>query len=170
MSQNNLVTTLYRMRLRSKERRITQILRNQVAALSSLLEVVLSILVLIGLLISTIPIANEMFSLVSQNSTEAFQTFLGHAFNLVIGIEFIKMLAKHSPGSALEVLLYAIARSMIMGHGSSVENLISVLSIGVIFLIRKFSFVHSFGSSLPDGAPAPDMDKPNSHESDETFA
>ena len=78
MSQNNLVTTLYRLRLRSKERRVTQILRNQVAALSSLLEVVLSILVLIGLLISTIPIANEMFSLVSQNSTEAFQTFLGH--------------------------------------------------------------------------------------------
>ena len=59
---------------------------------------------------------------------------------------------------------------MIMGHGSSTENLISVLSIGVIFLIRKFAFVHSFGSSLPDGAPAPDMDKPNSHESDETFA
>ena len=157
MSQNNLVTTLYRLRLRSKERRVTQILRNQVAALSSLLEVVLSILVLIGLLISTIPIANEMFSLVSQNSTEAFQTFLGHAFNLVIGIEFIKMLAKHSPGSALEVLLYAIARNMILGHGTAAENLLGVVAIGLIFVIRKFLFVPSFGATLPGGEPAQDL-------------
>ena len=157
MSQNNLVTTLYRLRLRSKERRVTQILRNQVAALSSLLEVVLSILVLIGLLISTIPIANEMFSLVSQNSTEAFQTFLGHAFNLVIGIEFIKMLAKHSPGSALEVLLYAIARNMILGHGTAAENLLGVAAIGLIFVIRKFLFVPSFGATLPGGEPAQDL-------------
>ena len=167
---NNTDSFLHRLHLRARERQIVRLLRNQVAAASSILEVVLAILVLIGLLISTVPIAQEMFNLVSTRSTEAFQTFLGHAFNLVIGIEFIKMLAKHSPGSALEVLLYAIARSMIMGHGSSIENLISVLSIGVIFLIRKFFFVHSFGSSLPDGAPAPDMDKPNSHESDETFA
>ena len=156
--------------LRRTEEQIKHLLREQVAEVASLLEVLISVLVLIGLVISAVPVAREMLSLWSGGSTEAFQTFLGHAFNLVIGIEFIKMLAKHSPGSALEVLLYAIARSMIMGHGSSVENLISVLSIGVIFLIRKFAFVHSFGSSLPDGAPAPDMDKPNSHESDETFA
>ena len=34
--------------------------------------------------------------------------FLQRALDIVIGIEFIKMLAKHSPGSSLEVLLYAI--------------------------------------------------------------
>ena len=33
--------------------------------------------------------------------------------DIVIGIEFIKMLAKHSPGSSLEVLLYAIARHLV---------------------------------------------------------
>lgn len=170
MSPNDRLPFYRRLHLYARERRLTHMLRNQVAAVSSILEVLLSVLVLIALLISMVPIAGEMFSLVTNKSTDAFQTFLGHAFNLVIGIEFIKMLAKHSPGSALEVLLYAIARSMIMGHGSSTENLISVLSIGLIFLIRKFAFVHSFGSSLPDGAPAPDMDKPNSHESDETFA
>ena len=117
-----------------------------------------------------VPIAGEMFSLVTNKSTDAFQTFLGHAFNLVIGIEFIKMLAKHSPGSALEVLLYAIARSMILDHSSPLGNLISVVSIGVIFLIRRFIFVPSFGSAMPDGTPAPDLGKPNTHENDETFA
>lgn len=158
-----------RLHLRARERQIVRLLRNQVAAASSILEVVLAILVLIGLLISTVPIAQEMFALVSTQSTEAFQTFLGHAFNLVIGIEFIKMLAKHSPGSALEVLLYAIARQMILGHESAFESLISVASIGLIFLIRRFAFVPSFGSTMPDGNPAPDTD-PNPHKGDETFA
>ena len=147
---NKTDSFLHRLHLRARERQIVRLLRNQVAAASSILEVVLAILVLIGLLISTVPIAQEMF-------------------NLVIGIEFIKMLAKHSPGSALEVLLYAIARQMILGHESALESFISVASIGLIFLIRRFVFVPSFGSTMPDGQPAPDTE-PNPHEGDETFA
>lgn len=170
MSPNDRLPFYRRLHLYARERRLTHMLRNQVAAVSSILEVVLSVLVLIALLISMVPIAGEMFSLVTNKSTDAFQTFLGHAFNLVIGIEFIKMLAKHSPGSALEVLLYAIARSMILDHSSPLGNLISVVSIGVIFLIRRFIFVPSFGSVMPDGTPAPDLGKPNTHENDETFA
>ena len=154
---NKTDSFLHRLHLRARERQIVRLLRNQVAAASSILEVVLAILVLIGLLISTVPIAQEMFNLVSTRSTEAFQTFLGHAFNLVIGIEFIKMLAKHSPGSALEVLLYAIARNMILGHGTAAENLLGVVAIGLIFVIRKFLFVPSFGATLPGGEPAQDL-------------
>ena len=169
MSPNDRLPFYRRLHLYARERRLTHMLRNQVAAVSSILEVVLSVLVLIALLISMVPIAGEMFSLVTNKSTDAFQTFLGHAFNLVIGIEFIKMLVKHSPGSALEVLLYAIARSMILDHSSPLGNLISVVSIGVIFLIRRFVFVPSFGSTMPDGQPAPDTE-PNPHEGDETFA
>ena len=154
---NKTDSFLHQLHLRARERQIVRLLRNQVAAASSILEVVLAILVLIGLLISTVPIAQEMFNLVSTRSTEAFQTFLGHAFNLVIGIEFIKMLAKHSPGSALEVLLYAIARNMILGHGTAAENLLGVAAIGLIFVILKFLFVPSFGATLPGGEPAQDL-------------
>ena len=158
-----------RSQLHRMEERLKHILRDQVAEFASLLEVIISMLVLTGLVISSVPVAREMLSLWQSGSTDAFQTFLGHAFNLVIGIEFIKMLAKHSPGSALEVLLYAIARQMILGHESALESFISVASIGLIFLIRRFVFVPSFGSTMPDGQPAPDTE-PNPHEGDETFA
>ena len=143
--------------LRRTEEQIKHLLREQVAEVASLLEVLISVLVLIGLVISAVPVAREMLSLWSGGSTEAFQTFLGHAFNLVIGIEFIKMLAKHSPGSALEVLLYAIARNMILGHGTAIESLVGVASIGLIFVIRKFFFVPSFGATLPGGEMAEDV-------------
>lgn len=81
------------------------------------------------------------------------------ALDIVIGIEFIKMLAKHSPGSALEVLLYAIARHMIVGHESAVENFISVASIALIFCVRKFLFVPAFGATMPGGRKAPDIEE-----------
>ena len=103
--------------------RLCGLLRNQVAAASSILEVVLAILVLIGLLISTVPIAQEMFNLVSTGAPRRSRLFWATPSTLSIGIEFIKMLAKHSPGSALEVLLYAIARQMILGHESALEKL-----------------------------------------------
>lgn len=146
-----------RSQLHRMEERLKHILRDQVAEFASLLEVIISVLVLTGLVISSVPVAREMLSLWQSGSTDAFQTFLGHAFNLVIGIEFIKMLAKHSPGSALEVLLYAIARNMILGHGTAAENLLGVVAIGLIFVIRKFLFVPSFGATLPGGELAQDL-------------
>ena len=60
-------------------------------------------------------------------------------------------------GSVLEVLLYAIARHMIVGHEDAVQNLISVAAIALIFIIRRFFFVPSFGQKLPDGKIAPDV-------------
>ena len=141
-------------RLHLFEDRLKSLLRDQVAELASFLEVIISVLVLLGLVISAVPVAREMLDLWSSGSTDAFQTFLGHAFNLVIGIEFIKMLAKHSPGSALEVLLYAIARNMILGHGTTTENLLGVAAIGLIFVIRKFLFVPAFGATMPGGETA----------------
>ena len=132
-------------------------LRNRIIQASSLLEVLLSGLVLIGLLLSVVPLIRWMPGLLFDGNEAEIRTFLERSLDIVIGIEFIKMLAKHSPGSSLEVLLYAIARHQVVGHDSAVENLLSVGAIALIFIVRKFFFVPSFGAHLPDGHPAPDL-------------
>ena len=132
-------------------------LRNRIIQASSLLEVLLSGLVLIGLLLSVVPLIRWMPGLLFDGNEAEIRTFLERSLDIVIGIEFIKMLAKHSPGSSLEVLLYAIARHLVVGHDSAVENLLSVGAIALIFIVRKFFFVPAFGAHLPDGQPAPDL-------------
>ena len=132
-------------------------LRNFIIQASTLLEISLSGLVLIGLLFSVIPLLKWMPGLLIDGNNVEIRTFLERSLDIVIGIEFIKMLAKHSPGSSLEVLLYAIARHMVIGHESSFENLLSVCAIALIFIVRKFFFVPAFGAHLPDGHPAPDL-------------
>ena len=125
------------------------LLRRRMTKFTNLMEIVISVIVLIALFISMWPLLQGLPMLTSEEAN-SFQSFLGHAFNLVIGIEFIKMLCKHSPGSALEVLLYAIARHMLIDRGSSLDNLLSVIAIGLVFVIRKFCFIHTFEEQPSD--------------------
>ena len=145
-------------------------LRNFIIQSSTLLDISLSGLVLIGLLISIVPLIQWMPGLFIDGNDVEIRTFLERALDIVIGIEFIKMLAKHSPGSSLEVLLYAIARHMVVGHESALENLLSVGAIALIFVVRKFFFVPAFGAHLPDGHPAPDLTPSQSGIPEDEFA
>ena len=106
---------------------------------------------LVALLLSVAPLLQLLPGLLTHGNSVEVREFLERALDIVIGIEFIKMLAKHSPGSVLEVLLYAIARHMIVGHEDAVG------AIALIFIIRKFFFVPSFGHKMPGGDLAPDI-------------
>ena len=145
MNTNNKHPHFSRMVLHNGEERVKRIFRDQLAELAGLLEVGISLLVVVALMLAVVPLIKMLF--------------LQRALDIVIDIEFIKMLAKHSPGSALEVLLYAIARHMIVGHESAVENFISVASIALIFFVRKFLFVPAFGATMPGGRKAPDIEE-----------
>ena len=78
-------------------------LRNYIIQASTLLEITLSGLVLIGLLFSIVPLLKWMPGLLFDGNEAEIRTFLERSLDIVIGIEFIKMLAKHSPGSSLSL-------------------------------------------------------------------
>ena len=120
--------------------------------LMDLFEIALAFIVAFGFVISVIPLLKEMPHLMSHSSgTAEFHEFLENTLTLVIGIECIKMLIKHTPGSVVEVLLFAIARHAILAGGTALENLLTILSIAVIFAVRKFIFIESF-DFLEDGS------------------
>ena len=78
--------------------RVKEYLRRKVAFFASFIEIAISIIVLIAIVIAGIQVVREVFSLAGDpKAHEGFTVFLGHAFNLIIGVEFIKMLAKHTP-------------------------------------------------------------------------
>ena len=125
--------------------------RQRIAQAATGIEILISILVLLAIVIVGIRVTGEVLGLATDpNASAPFDQVLGHAFNLIIGVEFIKMLAKHTPGSAIEVLLFAISRQMVVEHTSAVETLLGILAIALIFIIRKFWFVPSFGAHHPD--------------------
>lgn len=111
---------------------------------TEVLELAVAVIVLVGFIINVIPFIKDMPSLLDNSNDYTFHVFLEHAFNLVIGIEFIRMLIRHTPGSALDVLLFSIARHMVLDGGNGVELILGVAAIAGIFAIRKWLYVRSF--------------------------
>jgi hypothetical protein len=66
------------------------------------------------------------------------EVFLVHAFELIIGIELVKMLSKHTANSAIEVVVFAIARQIVLSHGNAVDVLLGVIAISALFIVRKY--------------------------------
>ena len=116
-------------------------LREKVLKAADMLETIIGILLTIIIGILVIYLIGDIKSVVGINSgIESFNDYLALAFNLVIGIEFIKMLCKHTPETVIEVLLFAIARKLIVEHTSTIENFIGIISIGILFATRKYLF------------------------------
>jgi hypothetical protein len=67
-----------------------------------------------------------------------FDSFLSAAFALVIGVEFTKMLFKHTPETVIDVLLFAIARQTVIYHERTLDLLIGAIAVAGMFAAKKF--------------------------------
>lgn len=101
------------------------------------LECTIAICIFIAILISIVVAVNTAW-IQLMDGTFRFDDMLKDILTLVIGLEFVKMLILHTPASVMEVLLYAVARQVILSHDSALENLIGVSAIAIIFIIRQY--------------------------------
>ena len=102
-------------------------------------EIIISVLVGLGLVATLITyiIPGMLVLFESATGTEQFLTYLGDIFNIVVGLEFMKMLCKPSSDNVIEVLVFLVSRHIIMGVHSSMDLFLSVVSITILFLLRR---------------------------------
>ncbi len=104
----------------------------------SFLEVLAAIMIAVGIFAHLFMI-RQFFSLLG---VEDLTSYLEYLFDALIGIELVKLLCRHDLTSMVEVLLFAVTRYLILHHGQSLEVLLSVISIAVLFAVRRFLFIH----------------------------
>ena len=85
--------------------------------------------------------------------SDAVNHFLHEILSIVIGLEFVKLLMHLTPANILEVLTMAIARGIIVTHGSAVDNLLSIACIIGMFAARRFLIPRSELYQQMDEAP-----------------
>ena len=117
---------------------------------SKAFETALSIVLIIIIFLGMIDLVRSVYTAYIvdfANPVEYSQlnSFLAEALLLVIGVELVVMLSLHIPGALLEVLLYAIARKLILlpktsGMG---DLLLGIIAIGCIFAIKKYLMTDS---------------------------
>lgn len=103
-----------------------------------LLELLVAFIVIIALAIMLVNVPHELLKLVESME---FNNFLKNMFDIIIGIELLKMLCRHDLDSVVEVLLFSVAREMVIEHMPIYFTLIGIIAISVLFLIRKYLFV-----------------------------
>lgn len=113
-------------------------LNETLVKLTKWMEIMIAIILILAILLSSIVVVLNACGVAISTGNFQLEVFLKTVLTLVVGIEFAKMLILHTPESVLEVLLYAVARQIVIYHDSAMENLVGVLAVGVIFAIRKY--------------------------------
>lgn len=79
--------------------------------------------------------------------------FFVSTMNIIVGLEFMKMLILHTPRAVTDVLLFAIARQLVVSHSTPADTLIGVAAVALIFVIKKF--LHTKEDFILPGAQPP---------------
>ncbi|MFP3156144.1 hypothetical protein LQZ18_17310 [Lachnospiraceae bacterium ZAX-1] len=104
-----------------------------------IMELTMAVFVLIAILIAAASLTEPFYEfLINRFKPKSFLEFLGYVFDILIGIEFLKMLGRPSPDTVLEVLIFLVARHMILEDTSVVENFITIVSIAILFAVKKY--------------------------------
>ena len=102
-------------------------------------EIVLSIIILIVIALAGIRLIFTITEIpIMDMDIDFFTTFLANGLSLVVGVEFVKMLCRHSAQTVVEVLMFATARQMVLEHMNPSQTLLGVIAIAILFAISKF--------------------------------
>ena len=63
---------------------------------------------------------------------------LHNLLNIVVGLEFVRMLIDTTPANILEVLTVAITRHVVLSHDDPWSNMACIACIAGLFAIRRF--------------------------------
>ena len=114
-------------------------LKAAVHIICDVLEMIAAALMLVGILFST-------FSLVTNvdifrqllSDTSSFRGYMDQIFMLVIGIEFLVMLCRPNSENVIEVLIFLVARHMIVGETTPYQDFVSVVSVALLCVVRRY--------------------------------
>ena len=127
-------------------------LQDKMFELSYLIELFISLIVSVAVIILAVYIVMDMFnSSFIEKGIDSLVVILDKAITLAIGAELMKMLCKHTPETIIEVLAFALARQLIVGHTAPWENLITITAIAILFAIRRFLLNRHDMVETPDG-------------------
>ena len=95
---------------------------------------VMTILALLGAL------GVEIYHMIASGATyfADVETMLHHILNIVVGLEFVRMLIDTTPANILEVLTVAITRHVVLSHDDPWSNVACIACIAGLFAIRRF--------------------------------
>ena len=104
------------------------------------LELIVALFVLGGIVLAIMSLLKDDIKIFQEllNDITVFRHYLEKVFIIVIGIEFLEMLCHPNSDNVIQVLIFLVARHIIVGETTPFEDFVSVLSIAVLIVLRKY--------------------------------
>lgn len=108
--------------------------------LAEFLEIVLAIIITIGVIVGLAKGVSFIkdFTDISALSYESFKEFLKYILMLVVGVEFVLMLLTHSIDRIVELVVFVIARKMLVYGSSMLDMVLGSIAVAVVFATIKY--------------------------------
>lgn len=108
--------------------------------LTAFLEYFIAFMLAAGIILLCLRMAGSLGNIPDLEIWPNYDDLLETCFNLIIGVELIRMMYYHTADSVFEVLLFAIARQIIIDHSSIWITFAGVCSIAILYATRKYLF------------------------------
>ena len=118
-------------------------------------EILISVLLILGILISIPDIVSYYGAILKSDSIvgyDQFKQFLDHVLLLVIAVEFVLLMTAHSDSTIIHLIMLVVARKMLIKSDNMMDILIGVVSITILFAVRKFLMTSSVMDSIFTGS------------------
>lgn len=115
-------------------------LDKKLKSLAGLLEILLTIILILGIGVGIIHMVKYIFYIIEADvsfSYNIMKEFLSYTLLLVVGVEFVLMLTTHSIDYLLEIVLFLIARMMLIYGDSMLSLLFGALAVAIVYLVIK---------------------------------
>src|SRR5699024_353838 len=123
----------------------SKLFKQRVEKSISIVETILACIILIAVVLSAKDLLSLIYDIISTNATESsdvLQGLFSHVLIMIIGFELAITLLTHSTASILELMLYAIARKMLISSTSILDILLGTISLGILVAIDRFLIVN----------------------------
>lgn len=122
-----------------EEKNMWDKIRRWMYEIGETVELVMAGVVICAIFVGVIALVPEFAHYwTNRMQTGAFLEFVDAVLDIVIGIEFVKMLCKPNSKNIIEVLIFLISRHMIVRETTALEDLLAVISICILFFFRRF--------------------------------
>ena len=114
---------------------------NKLKDIIFIIELILSLVIFLGVLAglaSTVLQIPGILTISRGQFYNSFREFLGNALLLVVGVELMRMLITHTTRATMELIVYVIARKLLIYTDTMTDIVLGTIALAIVFLTIRF--------------------------------
>ena len=118
--------------------RFTVKLSKWIESLIRIFEIILSLFLIVGVVSACVMMVLSLRGVFLRGTVSSLQQFLDDALLYIIGLEVALMLIKRDPHLVTDILIFAIARKMIVTMQSGIDFFLGSLAILLLYVVKCY--------------------------------